>query len=438
MRIDYILRNLNTFGGAEEQTASLAELLKAQGHDVSVCLIQAVTPENQYVKRLQAAGVPICQWPVWLSRLSGDWDTREAILRRLVGWLAPLIAIGASLLTLVSSRPRNRARESVEGRLRTLVGRLIDPGREKQLFRLLLTWRYYRRRPDVLHVRGYGAGLDFVLRWAHGRNLATVYQEHSTPDLTPRRWRGLPTGLNMATVVVAVSETSAQALRRLCGVTRPIEVIPPIVTLNVQKTKTERVSGQDGHVVHILTIARLSEEKGLSYLIKAAGRVVAARPSVCFVIYGEGPLRESLEAQIDAAHLRRQVYLAGSFTRSELSAIMSTADVFVLPSITEGFPLSVIEAMAWGLPIVATAVGGVPELVEDGVTALLCPPRDVNALAQAILTLVNDPVRSRALGAAARNAYHSSQLKPECVAARFAEVYSKALQMRECHRRERS
>jgi len=201
-------------------------------------------------------------------------------------------------------------------------------------------------------------------------------------------------------------------------------VIPPIVAVSARETSLERAVERDGR--RILTIARLSQEKGLSYLIKAAEQVVVARPGVQFVIYGEGYLRDSLKAEIDDAGLGGQVHLAGSFTRGELPGIMGEADMFVLPSITEGFPVSVIEAMAWGLPIVATAVGGVPELVEDGVTALLCPPRDVSGLTQAILTLINDPMRSGAMGAAARSAYQSGRFRPESVAARFNDVYSKA------------
>lgn len=429
MRIDHVFHHLNTFGGAEEHLTSLAELQQVQGDDINVCLIQAVTAQNQYAKRLKAAGIPICQWPVWLSRLSGDWDTRETILRRLTGWLAPLIAVTASLLAVVSNRPQHRARESVEGRVRMILGRFLHHGRERQLFLLLLTWHYYRRRPDVLHVHSYGAGLEYVLQWAHARNLAVVYQEHSTPDLSTRGWYQLPTGLNMARVVVAVSETSARSLRQLCGVTRPIEVNPPIVAVSMQQNGTATPARPASQVVHILTIARLSEEKGLNFLIEAAERVVPACRGVRFIIYGEGHLRDSLQAQIDAAQLRQQVYLAGSFTRNELPSIMSKADIFVLPSITEGLPLSIIEAMTWGLPIVATAVGGIPELIEDGVTGLLCPPRNVDALTEAILMLVDQPVRALALGAAARNAYHSGGFKPEHVVARFTQIYTKALQI---------
>jgi glycosyltransferase involved in cell wall biosynthesis len=429
MRIVHIFDKLNAFGGAEEHMTTLARLQKSKGNDVSVCLIQSSTRQNQYAKRLVTASVTICQWPVWLNRLSGDWNTIEALLQHSIRLLSPLTVTSAFLIASVSRRPRQETRESLEGRLRSIVRRLLNPQRQKQLFRVLLTWRYYWHRPDVLHLHTYGAGLEFVLHWARGRNLATIHQEHSTPDTTARRWYNLPTADNLASIVVTVSKSSAQALRELCGVKRPLEVIAPIVTTNItrrEKTQQSR-PGKYGH--SILTIARLSEEKGLSYLIEAAERVASEDPKVCFLIYGEGPLRESLAAQIKAAQLSDNVRLAGRFTRNQLPTIMRSADIFVLPSITEGFPVTLIEAMMYGMPIVATRVGGVPELVSDSVTALLCPPADPIELARAILTLSREPSKCRELGRAAQDAYRRSDFTPERVVSRFTKVYTKAIQM---------
>jgi glycosyltransferase involved in cell wall biosynthesis len=234
----------------------------------------------------------------------------------------------------------------------------------------------------------------------------------------------LPIGLNLASVVVAVSETSAQALRQLCGVTRPIYVVPPIVDISTPMTIGERPFRFEGREVQILTVAGLKKEKGLDYLIKAAEHVITVNPNVRFLIYGEGYLFERLESEIDSLNLRGKVFLAGSFTRNDLPGIMNTADIFVLPSITEGFPLSIVEAMAWGLPIAATSVGGIPELIEDGVTGLLCQPEDDNALAEIILTLVDNPLRSQALGDAAKKSYNNGGFKPECIVERYAEIYS--------------
>lgn len=428
MKIDHIFHNFNSFGGAEEHITTLAEIQKSQGEDVSVCLIQSINPENQYAKRLKAARVPVSEWPIWLSRLSGDWDTRERILRRSIKWLTPLVLAVVPLMTLTRRWSRDRARESVEGRLQSIIGRFLNPLWEKRLFLLLLHWRFYRRRPDILHLHSYNSDLDFVLNWARTRNLPVVYQEHSTPDSITVR-PGSSNGINLSSVVVAVSEASAQALREHWDVVRPIEVIPPVLALTARKSAKASTAVEESRTITVLTIARLSEEKGLSFLIQAAKRVLAVSPNVRFLIYGEGPLREALEEEIAGALLQEQVYLAGSFSRDDLADVLGKADIFVLPSLTEGFPLSIVEAMAWGLPIVTTKVGGIPEVVQDGVTALMCPPRDAGSLGNAILSLVSNPRQAQTLGVAARESFSSDRFKPSSLAARFSTVYSKAIQM---------
>lgn len=408
---------------------TLAELQKRQGDEVCVCLIQSSTSNNQYAERLRSAGVAICQWPLCLNRLSGDWDTIETLLNHSTRVLSPLTTSTALLFSFVTSRSKNAWRDSLEGRLRSVVRRCLNPDRQKQMFRLLLTYRNFRHKPDVLHLHCYGAGMESVLRWARQRDLATIHQEHSTPDETVRRWYNLPTTGNMATIVVTVSDSGARALRRLCGIVRPIEVIAPIVALTPGAKSRTAESKSAGDGLNIITVARLTEEKGLTHLIQAAVHVVAEMPGMHFLIYGEGPLRATLEAEIQSAGLSSSVRLPGRFRRDQLPAILAAADIFVLPSITEGFPVTMIEAMHFGLPIVATSVGGVPELVRDEISALLCPPEDPGELARALLTLIKNPSLRRELGAAARAALHSSEFTPAHVVSRFNEVYDRAMRL---------
>ncbi len=431
MRIAHVFDRLNAFGGAEEHMTTLAELQKQQGDDVCVCLIQSSTPDNQYARRLRSAGVTVWQWPLWLNRLSGDWDTVETFMRQGIRVLSPLTASAALLFSFSSGRSRHEWRESLEGRLRSVARSFLNSDRQKQMFRLLLTYRNRRHKPDVLHLHCYGAGLESVLLWARKRNLATIHQEHSTPDKTVRRRYELPTTGNLATIVVTVSDSSARALRRLCGISRPIEVIAPIVAVAPKVKNPTGGSPSVKSVLSIVTVARLSEEKGLTYLIQAASRVIAEASEVRFLIYGDGPLRGTLEAQIRSLGLTDAVCLPGRFGREQLPSILGAADVFVLPSITEGFPVTVIEAMHFGLPIVATRVGGIPELVRDGVSAILCAPGNPEELAEALLALIGDPSMRRELGAAARTVFHSSEFTPARVVNRFNEVYARAIRLQQ-------
>jgi L-malate glycosyltransferase len=145
-------------------------------------------------------------------------------------------------------------------------------------------------------------------------------------------------------------------------------------------------------------IGALVEQKSQHTLIAAAALVVKRVPDVRFVILGDGPLRPALEEQIRHLHLERHVFLAGF--RPDALELMKDFDVFALSSIHEGLCTSLVDAMAAEKPAVATAVGGVPEVVADGATGYLVPPRDPEALAARIVRLLNDEALRRRMGTA--------------------------------------
>ena len=142
----------------------------------------------------------------------------------------------------------------------------------------------------------------------------------------------------------------------------------------------------------VLSAGRLSPEKGFEVLIAAATKVVLDEPSVGFVVFGEGALRKTLENQIRRLDLNERFILAEF--HHDLDNYFPYADLVVLPSYTEGLPNVVLEAFAAGVPVVATAVGGTPEVIEDGINGYLVPPYDAEALAQRISDiLANDELR---------------------------------------------
>jgi glycosyltransferase involved in cell wall biosynthesis len=148
------------------------------------------------------------------------------------------------------------------------------------------------------------------------------------------------------------------------------------------------------------TLAYLSEEKGLTYLVEAAAKVLRVHPSARFVLVGEGPLRKQLEQQARNLGLGSSLLFTGF--REDVASILKTFNAFVLPSLSEGFPTVILYAMAASLPVVATRVGGLPELVLDGITGYLAPPADGAALAESLSRLLEDPQASLALGQAGR------------------------------------
>jgi glycosyltransferase involved in cell wall biosynthesis len=145
------------------------------------------------------------------------------------------------------------------------------------------------------------------------------------------------------------------------------------------------------------TLARLVPQKGLDVLLEAFARIP---PPARLVIAGSGPLREALQARAARPDLAGRVRLLGP--RADAAAVMAALDLFVLPSRWEGFGLVLLEAMAAGRPIVASRVSAIPEVVQDGTTALLVPPDDPAALAGAMRALLDDPARRQAMGEAGR------------------------------------
>ena len=145
-------------------------------------------------------------------------------------------------------------------------------------------------------------------------------------------------------------------------------------------------------------VAALVAHKGQKHLIEAAALVVRQVPDARFVIVGEGEQRPALERQIKEHHLEKHIFLTGF--RPDVLSLLKAFDLFVMSSVTEGLGTSLLDAMACGKAIVATTAGGIPEVVRDGETGTLVPPRDHVSMANAIVTLLKDAELRGRMGAA--------------------------------------
>jgi glycosyltransferase involved in cell wall biosynthesis len=150
----------------------------------------------------------------------------------------------------------------------------------------------------------------------------------------------------------------------------------------------------------IVTVARLSPEKDIANLLRAVPHVAAALPNARFEIAGDGPLRADHERLAKDLNIADHVIFHGEVR--DIPALLARASLFVLPSQSEGISLTLLEAMARGLPVVTTQVGGNPEVVEANITGLLVPAGDSSALGHAIGTILGDPARGRTMGLAGR------------------------------------
>ena len=161
-----------------------------------------------------------------------------------------------------------------------------------------------------------------------------------------------------------------------------------------------RELGVDAASIVIGTVGRLSPVKAQDVLMRAAGRILDSVPRARFVIAGDGPLGGELEALATRLGIDRACTFLGA--RSDISDVIAALDVFVLPSLSEGLPMAVLEAMAAGKPVVASRVGGLPEVIQHGVSGMLIPPGGAEALAAACVELAGDRERAGRIGAEAR------------------------------------
>ena len=180
--------------------------------------------------------------------------------------------------------------------------------------------------------------------------------------------------------------------------------------------------------VRIAATGRLVEKKGFEYSIKAVAKVAERYPHITFDIIGDGPLRDELSALIEALNMQETIHLLGWRDEQEIIDILTRTHLFVAPSVTaaqgnQDAPINVLkEAMALGLPVVSTTHGGIPELVEDGISGFLVPERDAEAIAQALTTLIEHPERWAAMGEAGR-AYVEAHYDLDSLNDRLLELY---------------
>lgn len=171
------------------------------------------------------------------------------------------------------------------------------------------------------------------------------------------------------------------------------------------------------------TIARLAPQKGVSYFLKAAS--LLKEYQVNFLVVGDGPLKEELQQEAIELGLQNRVTFAGH--REDIPDILATLDVFVLPSVTEGLPLTILEAMAAGKPVVATKVGGIPEAIVQRKTGIIVPPKDPEALAVALAGLLGERERMVRMGIAGQKLV-KEKFTIETMVERTVNLYSQLLE----------
>ena len=295
-----------------------------------------------------------------------------------------------------------------------------------------------RERIDLIHAHEFymNAVCAVVSRLTGVPLVATVHGRNYYPERLRRRviYRMV---VAQAAAVVSVSEDLRCFFCRATW-TSPGRVrviyngVDPDAWGGEGAPEVRRLLGIPTDAAVVGTVGSLYPVKGHAYLIRAARLILERRPNVHFVLVGGGPLEGDLRAQAEALGIRKQVHLVGH--REDVRRLLGAMDIFALPSLSEGLPLALLQAMAAGKTPVVTEVGGVPEVVRDGETGFAVPPANPEALADGVIRLLESPSVAARIGACARQCIRE-RFSLQAMVAAYRDVYRTALVVPSTHQR---
>jgi len=320
-----------------------------------------------------------------------------------------------------------RGDEPLAARAREAGLQVIDvrPHSELAIGAAVELQRFVRReRIDIVHAQASHA-LSLAAMATIGTSARLVVTRHlaKPPRANPgTRWK-----YARANAVIAVSNAAADAVKASGVVRAPIDVIPGGVEMDRAITPASREVlasfGVRANTLLVVGVGALVPQKDPLTFVRAMAVARRAYPDVQALWVGEGELREHVEREIARLHLGDTLHLAGF--RTDVDALMAAGDVFAMSSVFEGLPLVVMDAFALGIPVVATAGSGIPELVDDGATGLLAPVGDADALGAALIRVLADTQLAAALRGAAL--VRAREYSIERTAERTLMVYERVL-----------
>jgi glycosyltransferase involved in cell wall biosynthesis len=328
-------------------------------------------------------------------------------VKRLFSWMIPRFDRERFRMSLVSLRKKDVSEEPLESLgidITYLERGKFDPLTLPAMLRIV-----DRQRIDVLHLHGYGA-TTFGRIVGALRGIPTILHEHANLTDTPWFQKIADRALEPFTdIALAVSKSTAEFVVRARQIpASKVKIVylgVPLEEFSRARTPAEiadarRELGLGDDEFAVGTVTRLHESKGNSYLVDAAAKVFAARPRTRFFLVGEGPLLGELERQAAALGLADRFVFAGF--RRDVARTLSAFDLSVFPSLWEGTPLTVFEALAMGKPIVATDADGLADVLTNDQDAAIVPRRNSAALADRIIRAIDHPEERARLSAVAR------------------------------------
>jgi glycosyltransferase involved in cell wall biosynthesis len=388
---------LGPISGADETLVTYAIQLQKAGHSVSVLLMYLHSADDQYYQRLLNAGVPVS----WIASKLAHSSLGTG--RKLAYKISQRFPSSKRLI-------RRRAQRVVTG----MAARCYQQCRD----------HFEQQNADLMHIITPDPSAMVMIRAGYDAGIPVIYQELGLPYQPPdfeSYYQQFTSVLPLCTEVAALSPMLAEHCRETLPTSKSLSVLPIISDEVVNGNTTKRLA--NGCVTFGFA-ARMEELKGPMVLAEAFGATHDRVRNVCLKIAGDGSQREMVAARARSLHFSDKYQYYGIYTRpEERETFMHDLDVFVMPSFTEGTPNSIIEAMANGKPIIASAVGGIPDMI-DSESGILVPAGDATALADAMLLLAQNPRQRASMGKAAHDRYQKL-FSPGAVVPLMLETYAR-------------
>ena len=328
-------------------------------------------------------------------------------VKRLFAWMIPRFDKSRFNVSLISLRKKDLSADTLEEfgiDVTYLARHKFDPGTYPALLKVL-----QEKNADILHMHGYGA-TTFGRMCAWKMDVPSILHEHANHGDTPWFQKVADRFLAPQTdIAIAVSESTAEFTTRArlmpAERTKVVYLGAPLDEFARPRSADEigaarRMLGIPSDAIAIGTITRLMPSKGNQHLIDAAPKILEKYPNARIYIVGEGELQAELEARAKALNLGDRLVFSG-FQR-DVAAALSAFNAVIFPSLWEGTPLTVFEALAMGKPIVATDADGLLDVLTDGKDAIVVPKANPQALADAVCKLIAEPHVAATLGEGAR------------------------------------
>lgn len=388
---------LGPISGADETLVTYAVQLQKAGHSVSVLLMYHSAKDDPYSRRLLTSGVPVS----WIASKFAhrSLGTARKLGRRLLGTFPSSRQLirdsGQRVVTGMASRHYQKCRDYLK-----------------------------EQNADLMHIITPDPNAMVMIRAAYDAGVPVIYQELGLPYHPPdfaSYYREFTSVLSLCREVAALSPKLVEYCREKLPISSPLSVLP---IMSDEITNGSAAAHQPNGHVNFGFAARMEELKGPMVLMEAFAATYDHVPGVRLKLAGDGSQRKRVAALAQSLSVANSYDYIGIYTKPhERTAFMHDLDVFVMPSFTEGTPNSIVEAMANGIPIIASAVGGIPDMI-DAESGILVPPGDARALAKAMIVLAENPQLRRRMGQAALARYRTL-FSPDAVIPLMLETYSR-------------